>query len=213
VIAYGFAFNGTFGRLEGMTLVFFLAVYLYYVFITERRKTREEPIRATTATAPELVTDPKEPPKSARRQFVYFSLGLAGVIISSRVVLWSCIRLATYLKVPEVVIGLTIIAVGTSLPEVGTCIAAARKGQGEIAVGNIIGADILNILWIIGVSAMVNPMQVSREIVHFMFPWMFLIVGIMLLSMRHRHRIGRPKGLILLSLYGLYLLMTIMFFY
>jgi cation:H+ antiporter len=70
-------------------------------------------------------------------------------------VIWSCLHIAEYFKVPEVVIDLTIVAIGTSLPEIVTCITAARKGEGEIAAGDIIGADILNILWIIGVSAMV----------------------------------------------------------
>jgi len=68
-------------------------------------------------------------------------------------------------------------------------------------------------LCIIGVSSVVNPMHVSRKIVNFMFPWMFVIVGTMLLSMRIYYRIGKPKGLILLSLYAIYILMTIKFFY
>lgn len=213
VVTYIMALNGTFARPEGMILVFLLAGYIYFVFITAKRERSEESIREGTIAEKEFATSLASPGKSLKRQFIYFSLGLAGVIISSRLVLWSCINIAKYFNIPEIIIGLTVIAIGTSLPEIVTCITAARKGEGEIAVGDIIGADILNMLWIIGVSSLVNPMHVSRKIINFMFPWMLLIVGTMLLSMRIKYRIGKPKGIILLSLYAIYIVMTIKFFY
>lgn len=212
-ITYIMALNGTFARHEGIILVFLLAGYIYFVLITAKRETSEESNAKEAAAGKHVATTLENPHKSLKRQFLYFMFGLGGVVISSRLVVWSCLNIAESFRIPEVVIGLTIVAIGTSLPEIGTCIAAARKGEGEIAAGDIIGADILNILWIIGVSSVVNPMHVSRKIINFMFPWMFLIVGTMLLSMRIYYRIGKPKGLILLSLYAIYILMTIKFFY
>lgn len=213
VVTYIMAFNGSFTRSEGMILVFLLAGYVYSIFRTEKRRMREEPTREAPRAKNESSAMPTNPSRSLRRHVLYFALALAGVIISSRLILWSCINVARLLSIPEVVIGLTIIAIGTSLPEIGTCIAAARKGEGEIAVGDIIGADILNMLWIIGVSAVVNPMHVSPKIVNFMFPWMLVIVGTMLFSMRTGYTMGKRKGTVLLSLYGIYMIMTIRLFY
>jgi cation:H+ antiporter len=107
---------------------------------------------------------------------------------------------------------LTIIAIGTSLPEISICVTAALKGEGEIAVGNIIGADILNVLWIIGVSSIVNPIKVELNIINFAFPFMILIVITMLVAMRIGCRIGKMKGFILFGLYILYLFLTLKFF-
>ncbi len=213
IITYIMALDGTFARHEGIILVFLLAGYLYFVLRSAKRERNEEANEKEPLAGKRLATSPEDPPRSLKRQFAYFMFGLGGVVISSRLIVWSCLHIAEYFRIPEVVIGLTIIAVGTSLPEISTCIAAARKGEGEIAAGDIIGADILNILWIVGVSSLVNPMHVSRKIVNFMFPWMFVIVGTMLLSMRIYYRIGKPKGLILLFLYAIYVLVTIKFFY
>ena len=213
LVSYIMALSGTFSRYEGAILVVILAGYICFLLVTTIRGKNQGSVRENTIVEEAPRQSSVSPDKSLRRLSVYFVLGLAGVVISSRLIIWSCLHIADYFRIPEIVIGLTIIAIGTSLPEIGTCIAAARKGEGEIAVGDIIGADILNILWIIGASSMVNPIHVSRNIVHFMFPWMFLIVGTMLVSMRINYRIGKPKGMILLSLYAIYLVMTAKFFY
>jgi len=212
-LTYIMAINGTFARTEGLVLVGILVGYIAFLFVTTKRgaSTHGSPERPTNGHGSD--TPPTQPGMGLRRQFIFFALGLAGVIISSRLIIWACLHIAEYFQVPEVVIGLTVIAIGTSLPEIGTCIAAARKGQGEIAAGDIIGADILNILWIIGVSSLVNPMHISGKIIHFMFPWMLVIVGTMLLFMRIGYRMGKPKGIILLCLYAIYMLMTVKFFY
>ena len=110
------------------------------------------------------------------------------------------------LGLPDVVIGLVVVALGTSIPEIATCIAAARKGQGALAVGNILGADILNICWIAGASALANPLVVPADVVNFMFPWMLVIVLAMLGLMRFGYELNRWKGLVLLVLCIAYLI-------
>jgi cation:H+ antiporter len=104
------------------------------------------------------------------------------------------------------------VAIGTSLPEISTCITAALKGEGEIAVGDIIGADILNILWIIGVASLVKPIEVDPDIINFSFPFMILIVAVMLLSMIIGCRLTKFKGIILLALYGAYIFLILQIF-
>lgn len=209
VISYAMSLNGTFGRLEGAVLVFLLAGYIYFVYSTEKKRRSEE----ETIVEEGFATSVMNPARGLRKQLILFLVALTGVIIASRLIIWSCVNIARYFDIPEVIIGLTIIAIGTSLPEISTCVTAALKGEGEIAAGDIIGADILNVLWIIGVSSVVNPMHVSTKIINFMFPWMLLIVGTMLLSMRIHYRMGKAKGIILLFLYLIYMIMTIKVFY
>jgi len=203
--------NGTIGRMEGILFVIILA--LYYVFILRSRNLHlEEPtpdqLKIKTAKAPHTFS--KWP--GLKKPILLFTIGIVGVIITSRLVIWASIHIAHYFSISETVIGLTVIAIGTSLPEISTAITAALKKEGEIAVGNIIGADILNILWIIGVSSIVNPITVDLKVINFTFPYMILIVVVMLISLRIGCRLGKAKGVILFILYGLYLLLTLKFF-
>ena len=101
---------------------------------------------------------------------------------------------------------------GTSLPEISTCIVAVLKGEGEIAVGDILGADVLNILWIIGVASIVRPIQVELDIINFTFPFMIFIVTVMLVNMRIGCRLTKIKGIILFAIYLVYLFFTLKFF-
>jgi cation:H+ antiporter len=107
---------------------------------------------------------------------------------------------------------MTLVAFGTSIPEIATCIVAARKGEGAIAVGNILGADIMNICWVAGSSAIVNNLLLERKDILFMFPSMFIIVGAMLCMLRMNYTLTPIKGIILLGLYMLYLVSFFIFF-
>jgi len=155
----------------------------------------------------------ESPVPRLRPNVIKFAAGIAGVIIASHFVIGSATGLARSLGVSEAIISLTMIAFGTSLPEVSACVAAARRREGQIAVGNIIGADILNVLWVIGMSAAVRPITVPTRIINFGFPWMLVIVGTMLVAMRIGHNLNRSKGIILLALYILYIASAIKWFY
>jgi cation:H+ antiporter len=111
---------------------------------------------------------------------------------------------AAALGVSQAIIALAVVALGTSVPEIATCIVSARKGHGSLAVGNILGADILNVCWIAGASAMANDLVVPPDVIHFMFPAMLIIVLSMLGLLRHRYRFDRWKGIFLLGLFVLY---------
>jgi cation:H+ antiporter len=140
---------------------------------------------------------------------ILFFIGIAGVGLTSRGVIWAAENIARKFAISDTIIALTIVALGTSLPEISTCITAALKGEGEIAVGDIIGADILNILWIIGASSIANPIKVESKVINFTFPFMILVVLTMLVSMRIGCRLGKVKGFILFVLYILYLILTL----
>ena len=210
VFAFVLALNGTIGRLEG--LIFLLILGVYYFVLIRRRDVGE-----TLASEEEkLLHDIKKVKLSRRKEIkksvIYFSGGIIGVFVTSRLVIWSATNIARTFSISETVIGLTIIALGTSLPEISTCIVAARKGEGEIAVGDIIGADILNVLWIIGASALVNPITVELKVIHFSFPAMLIIVATMLISLRIGCRLNKFKSLLLLGLYLVYFFLLVKLF-
>jgi cation:H+ antiporter len=211
ILAYILARNGTIGRLEGVGFVLILCVY--YFFILKRKGLRfakDSPGNRREESEGEKSSPHKR--LEMRRLTLLFVVGLAGVVAASAVVVWAAEHIAEYFSVSETIIGLIVLAIGTSLPEISTCVTAAIKGEGEMAVGNIIGADILNVLWIIGVSSIANPITVELKVMNFTFPYMILIVLTMLVAMRIGCRLGKAKGLILLALYILYLFLTFKLF-
>lgn len=146
------------------------------------------------------------PPRSLGRSLGGFVLALAGVLVASRFVLASALGMARALHVPRSVVALSLVALGTSIPEVATSIVAARRGHGEIAVGNILGASILNLGWVAGLSAVVTPLSLTPLEVRFMFPALFAFVLLTLVVLWTHAVLTRREGGWLLSMYGLYLL-------
>ena len=143
--------------------------------------------------------------------------GLAVLIVSSRILVWGAVEIASALGVSELIIGLTIVALGTSLPELAASIVAVRKGEHDIAIGNVVGSNMFNILGVIGIAGAIEPItQVSADV--FNRDWsVMLLLTIMLLLMafgfRRQGRINRVEGGVLLSAYiayNGYLLMDVM---
>jgi len=196
-LSFLFAKDSHISRPEGLVLVLLLVGYYAYI------------VRAGKKGKLGVPLDAVEAPMALGKVLLLFSGGAAGVLVSSYLVIESGLDIAKFLGIPEVVIGLTMIALGTSLPELSTAIAAARKGHAEVSVGNILGADVLNILLIIGSAALVNPITVEPETIRFSYPWAFLVVITMLVLMRHRYRLTRAKAVLLLSLYGTFIFFSL----
>lgn len=201
-VSYVFVFDAYIGRIEGILLLLLLAVYYYYLIRKEVSKRTQE-VRKGGSSDPKL-----------RRILTFFIIGIVGVIISSRLIIWSGLWIAKIFRVPEVIIGLSMIAVGTSLPEISTAIVSALKGHGEIAIGNILGANVLNILWILGTAATISPIRiVNPRTIAFAYPWMLLVVVAMVLLMWHRHELTRKKGILLMGFYGIYFYQIVRWIY
>lgn len=205
IIAFFLSFNGYISRIEGIILVIIMIGYLITLYFIEKKR------RINLIEIDEELLKNKNSQLSILKIILFFIAGLAGVLISSRLIITSSVFIARYFEITETIIGLTIIAIGTSLPEIFTAIIAAKKGHGEIAVGDIIGADILNILWIIGVSAAIKPISLSKTTVIFAFISMFTIVFTMLGFMKYKYKLTKLNGAILVFLYLLYL-SVVMFF-
>jgi cation:H+ antiporter len=208
LIAFLLSLDGTVGRGEGIVLLVLLAGYLAVVVFVEMRRRRARKVDAKPTEADEFYK-----PASLRRQIGRFGVGIVGVLVASEFLVNSAQFIASFLGIPPVIIGLTLVAIGTSIPEIATSIIAARKGHGDLAFGDILGADILNILWIVGASATVNPLSVGRKVTLFSFPAMIVVVGTMLLFASMGHRFQRWKGIVLIIMYFVYLTVTIVLFY
>ncbi|MCB8999115.1 MAG: calcium/sodium antiporter [Bacteroidales bacterium] len=157
VILYLFANSELFqsskvlSRYEGLFLLMFFALFLFYVY---REMKAELPMEETKDVLP-----------SGLKIWLLIAAGLGGLIFGGKLVVDNGIKLASQLGVSEKIISLTVIAAGTSLPELVTSVVAAFRKKSDIAVGNIIGSNIFNILLILGVSSLVHPLQFSPSFI------------------------------------------------
>ena len=145
---------------------------------------------------------------SLPRAVLWIIVGLAALLAGSRVLVWGAVEIARALGISDLVIGLTIVAAGTSLPELASSLAAARKGEHSIILGNIIGSNMLNTLAVVGVSAAIRPMSVAPTIISRDFPVMAAFTICLFLTgygFGKPGRINRVEGGILVVCYGAYL--------
>ena len=133
--------------------------------------------------------------------------GMAGLFVGGQWIVEGASVMARALGMSEALIGLTIVAVGTSLPELATSAVAAYKKQADIAVGNIVGSNIFNIFWILGVSAIIRPLSFSPAL---NFDMLIMLVATVLLFVSmflgEKHKIERWQGVVFVLLYVLYII-------
>lgn len=189
--------NNTIDHWQGIFFVVALALYTLFTYRAARRhpKVVEE----------EYERDPRLAPRPWPINVLAVLIGIAGLVKGADLIVSGATGVATLLGVSERIIGLTIVALGTSLPELATCVIAARRAQPDIAVGNVVGSNIFNILAVIGVTASFFPLKVASEILRLDVPVMLGAVVLSFWVLRTGHRISRLEGGLLLVLYGLYL--------
>lgn len=156
----------------------------------------------------------KLPNYNIKKDSLKFLIGTLGVILSAKyAIIPSAINIAHFLKVPEIVIGLSIVALGTSLPELVTAVVASVKKMGELAAGNVIGSNILNILWVLGFSSLINPLSIDIQTKNITMPVVFFITVLMFIFSRTKFRLTRKEGLILFAIYAGYIFYIFKFAY
>ena len=129
---------------------------------------------------------------------------MTALIFGSKITVISAIDIAQYIGVSERVIGLTIIALGTSLPELVTSVIAARKGEADIAIGNVVGSNIFNILFVLGITGLILPIPFNQA---FLFDGMLAISAAILLivfTMKNK-KLGKFAGVVFIAMYTIYL--------
>ncbi|HKJ53400.1 MAG TPA: calcium/sodium antiporter [Gammaproteobacteria bacterium] len=187
-------------RGDAAVLLLAFAAYFYWVYRTERFH--------GAASAEVHVAEGEEVsavPKSVIWIALAILLGLVLLIGGSRVLLTGAVGLASYFGASQAVIGLTLVAVGTSLPELSVSVIAALRRHADVAVGNILGSNIFNLLGILGLSALMQPLPIHRRILQF-DQWVLLGTSLVLLLFLYTgKRLSRAEGAVLLAGYGIYL--------
>ena len=166
-------------------------------------------IRGMRAAGPRTATpsgeDPTEFPLG--KALLLLIVGLVVLIISSRLLVWGAVDIAQRFGVSDLIIGLTIVAIGTSLPELASSVAAARKGEHDIALGNVLGSNLFNTLAVVGLAGFLHPISVGPEVLSRDISVMAVFtVALLVLGLRKSGNgtIGRSKGLLLLIGYLAY---------
>ncbi|NIZ86615.1 sodium:calcium antiporter, partial [Clostridioides difficile] len=134
-----------------------------------------------------------------------FATGLIMMIIGSQILIESGVIIASFLNIPQGIVSLTIIALGTSLPEIVSSITAIRKNHHEISVGNILGANILNIVSVIAVSAIPNNIPILSQNRQLDIPFMILLLLIVIIPTLKSNKLSRIQGILMLFTYFLYI--------
>lgn len=204
LLVWLFARNGLIERWEGGVLFLGIILYTGFLIIQSRR----DRFGGEADSVNGLVN--RSADSGASRRYLvngFFILsGLVGLVLGSRWLVQSSVEIARYFHVSELVIGLTIVSVGTSLPEVATSVVASIKGERDIAVGNVIGSNLFNLLAVLGLAAAVSPagISVTGQALQFDIPVMVAVAVICLPIFIVGYRINRFSGLMFLAGYVLY---------
>lgn len=190
----------TLTREDGMVLIVMLALLMYLMF-RYKKEHPDESIETETI-------DEEIPDYGTKESIISFTIGLVVLIISSRLLVWGAVDIATALGVSEVVIGLTIVAIGTSLPEMAASVTSALRNHHDIALGNVIGSNILNLLAVLSAASVIYPIEITREILIRDYGSMVLFtvaLAIFVLIPKQTKQISKVEGIILLAGYFAYL--------
>lgn len=208
LLALGLAFDGNLGFVDGMVLLLCMVVYVVFAL----RQSRLESTKVQNEYADEFAAKEPRTTKNMLMDIFFILAGLGLLVWGSRWLVDSAVFIANALGVSELVIGLTIVAVGTSLPEVATSVIAALKKESDIAVGNAVGSNIFNLLGVLGLGALLAPdgISVAERVLRLDFLAMVFVALVCLPIFYIDNRISRVEGTLLLGYYVLYVTYVIL---
>lgn len=183
-------------RIDGLILISFFGIFLYYI----------------VGIAKQVPEDVHEKPAnlSLMRSGILILIGITGLVVGGKWIVDGAVVFAQSLGVSEALIGLTIVAIGTSLPELATSVVAAFKKKTDIAVGNIIGSNIFNVFWILGISAIITPLSfaptMTTDILVTLFASLLLFLA---LFVGKRHTLEKWQGVAFIAFYIMYVVYVI----
>ncbi|TNE29655.1 MAG: calcium/sodium antiporter [Alphaproteobacteria bacterium] len=197
---------GDIGRIIGAVFVLSLLGYVAFIYFSEKAKLRRVEKQHLVEELKEIETFMGRPMTMPLSSILAIG-GITLTILGAKLLVTGAIDLAQKAGVSETVIGLTIVAIGTSLPELVTAVVAGLRNHGDVSLGNILGSNIYNILGILGITALVDPLTIPPEILRFDL-WVMILATVMLAVFALRKRnITRIEGGFLLATYVVYLYM------
>lgn len=204
LVCFLMALDGIYSQVEGWVLITSLVLVIIWIIRIGLHRPLSDPLAEEfDAEIPRGV-----PTKIA---VFWLTVGLIVLPVSSIFLVDGAVTIARFLGVTDTVIGLTVVALGTSLPELATAITAALHREDDLAIGNIIGSNIFNLLGVLGIAAVIGPVEIFPIILARDFPAMFLITGALFLmasDFRGPGRIGRRSGGVLLAMFVGYIVMV-----
>lgn len=201
LILWLLTFAGRLGRLSSALLLGMLAAYALLNVLMMGYKTGQVPLRQRRMNRPDR--------KTIFTQVVVFVFGIILILAGARLLVSNGVRIAEFWGVPKAIISLTLIAFGTSLPELVTSLTALLKGHGALSIGNILGSNILNVTMVIGFSSLVRPLAVPAQTIRFDLPAALLINGLLVIPGILNRRITRLQSVLLLAGYFIYIAVLI----
>ncbi len=196
---YGLVFGAAIGRVEGAVMVSVLIAYLGTVYWLERKEAASELYEHETEEFEGL------PAKQAWLAPVLSIAGIGLLVVGADLLVDGAVSIARAFGVSDAVIGLSLVAIGTSLPELATAIVAAVRKHLDVVLGNVIGSNIFNILSILGITTIIQPIDISARFRAFDVPIMLATAAVLLLLLFVAKSIGRATGVIMLVAYAAYM--------
>jgi cation:H+ antiporter len=202
ILLYALSFDGAISRIDGIILFSMALAYVGYLV----RQSRKEKDAGVLSEYEEEYGKTGADPKWLKNISLVV-LGIVGLVAGSDRLVFGAVYIARHFGVSELIIGLTIVSLGTSLPEVATSVLAALKGERDIAVGNVVGSNIFNIVTVLGISSIVAPegVAVAKQALNFDMLFMIAVAIAALPVFFHGYRIGRFSGFFFLAFYAAYL--------
>lgn len=210
IATFAFMLDGVVSQTEGIVL---LALAVFYIINVYEQEKIEAPEERKTETEEiviriELLTRLTGRHYEIKNPYLSFTLGILVSLVTAEFLVLSVVNIGSILGVSELVLGMTVVALGTSLADIATAVAATRKGHGDLAVAGCLGANIFTLLIVMGLTTLINPLYVSNESL-----WLngsvFLITATLFFGYMITMKIGRLKGMILLLAYAIFLALTI----
>ncbi len=190
ILLYGFTVLGYVNRFAGLLFISLLIIYTWYSYKVSNGSDEASPI---------------EEPTSILKITVFITGGLVLLASGSGYFIDGAVDLALHFGVSELVIGLSMAAVGTSLPELASCISAIRRKETDILVGNVIGSNLFNILMVMGATGLMFPFKLDSSLLYRDVPVMFLFTAILIPILYVKHELSRFVGFVLLCSYAAYM--------
>jgi cation:H+ antiporter len=202
---YIFALNLHLEFWEGLVFILVLLAFTYYLIVSSRRSTKKE-----IAEKKEDLEELLEKPSSKGMSVLFLLVGLVGLYFGSDWFVGGATGIARSFNLSDSVIGVTVVALGTSAPELVASIMAALKKQSDISVGNLIGSNIFNIFAVLGITAMVKPIAVEESVMSFDMWWMIGISLLLIPVLYFGNKIGKIKGIVLVFSYVIYIFLVVL---
>ena len=207
---YIMAIDKKIGLIDGVILFTGIIIFVSYQVYNTLNSKRKSGNSTGNADGKTCITENADKQSPAGRKYLlynilYIVIGLTCLLIGSHILVKSAIFIAGRLGVSEMLIGLTVVAFGTSVPEMATSVVSVLRKEADICVGNVIGSNIFNILMVIGSVALVRPLNVARETLFFEFPVMLLFSVALIPMIRGNLRVNRLEGCLLTAGYFVFI--------